>query len=144
MSAGSKGRRFPETPACFPTLASSSLILFPPLICLLLLSTAMSECFRQGVALAVELARRHGRRLGGLICMRGAALSWSLVLGTQKAHKHKIPTLLGFIIRGFIWDIPILVFAYVLFWGRIVAHWQVSYLADNGTGLLVSEPSILM
>ena len=28
-----------------------------------------------------------------------------------------IPTLLGFIIRGFIWDIPILIFAYVLFWG---------------------------
>ena len=23
----------------------------------------------------------------------------------------------GFIIRGFIWDIPILIFAYVLFWG---------------------------
>ena len=28
-----------------------------------------------------------------------------------------IPTLMGFIIRGFIWDIPILIFAYVLFWG---------------------------
>ena len=24
---------------------------------------------------------------------------------------------MGFIIRGFIWDIPILIFAYVLFWG---------------------------
>ena len=23
---------------------------------------------------------------------------------------------MGFIIRGFIWDIPILIFAYVLFW----------------------------
>ncbi|CAE7594241.1 unnamed protein product [Symbiodinium sp. CCMP2592] len=33
--------------------------------------------FSQGVALAVELARRHGRRLGGVICMRGAALSWT-------------------------------------------------------------------
>ena len=27
---------------------------------------------------------------------------------------------MGFIIRGFIWDIPILVFAYVLFWGPII------------------------
>ena len=40
-------------------------------------------------------------------------------VGAPKAHKHKhlygdIPTLLGSIIRGFIWDIPILVFAYVL------------------------------
>ena len=26
---------------------------------------------------------------------------------------------MGFIIRGFIWDIPILIFAYVLFWGPI-------------------------
>ena len=46
-----------------------------------------------------------------------------LHLGTPKGHKHKcyrdIPTLLGFIIRGFIWDIPILIFAYVLFWGPI-------------------------
>ena len=28
---------------------------------------------------------------------------------------------MGFIIRGFIWDIPILIFAYVLCWGPIVA-----------------------
>ena len=28
---------------------------------------------------------------------------------------------MGFIIIGFIWDIPILVFAYVLFWGPITA-----------------------
>ena len=27
---------------------------------------------------------------------------------------------MGFIIRGFIWDIPIPIFAYVLFWGPIV------------------------
>ena len=27
---------------------------------------------------------------------------------------------MGFIIRGFIWDIPILIVAYVLFWGPIV------------------------
>ena len=42
--------------------------------------------------------------------------------GTQKAHKHKhvmgisLP-ILGFIIRGFIWDIRILIFAYVLLGG---------------------------
>ena len=29
------------------------------------------------------------------------------------------PTILGFFIRGFIWDIPILIFAYVVFWGPI-------------------------
>ena len=45
----------------------------------------------------------------------------TLSSGTQKAHKHKhfmgidIPILKGFIITGFIWDIPILIFAYVLF-----------------------------
>ena len=27
---------------------------------------------------------------------------------------------MGFIIRGFIWDIPILIFAFVLFWGPII------------------------
>ena len=27
---------------------------------------------------------------------------------------------MGFIIRGFIWDVPILIFAYVLFWGHII------------------------
>ena len=43
--------------------------------------------------------------------------------GTPKAHKHKhfigisLITLLGFIIRGVIWDIPALLFACVLFWG---------------------------
>ena len=26
---------------------------------------------------------------------------------------------MGFIVRGLIWDIPILIFAYVLFWGPI-------------------------
>ena len=31
-----------------------------------------------------------------------------------------IPTLSGFSVRGFIWDIPILIFAYVLSWGPIV------------------------
>ena len=44
------------------------------------------------------------------------------VLGTPKSAEAEafygdIPTLLGFIIRGLIWDIPILIFAYVLFWG---------------------------
>ena len=38
--------------------------------------------------------------------------------GPQKAHKHKhfkggVPTLMGFFIRGFIWDVPILIFASV-------------------------------
>ena len=28
--------------------------------------------------------------------------------------------LLGFIVRGYVWDIPILIFAYVLFWGPII------------------------
>ena len=45
------------------------------------------------------------------------ALGWRR-LGTQNGHRQKhfygdIPTLLGFIVRGFIWDIPILIFAYV-------------------------------
>ena len=35
----------------------------------------------------------------------------------MKAFYRDIPTLLGFIMRGFIWDIPILIFAYVLFGG---------------------------
>ena len=44
-----------------------------------------------------------------------------------------IPTLLGFFIRGFIWDIPILIFAYVLFWGpMLVAEPKVS--TSEGTG----------
>ena len=34
-------------------------------------------------------------------------------------QNRDIPTLLGFIIRGFVWDIPILIFAYVLFGGPI-------------------------
>ena len=49
-------------------------------------------------------------------------LTLNNTLGTQKAHEHKhfyrdIPTLLGLIIiSGYIWDIPILIFAYVLVW----------------------------
>ena len=44
------------------------------------------------------------------------------VLGTQKAHKHKhfigdIPALVRFIIRGCIWDIPILIFCLCAFLG---------------------------
>ena len=47
-----------------------------------------------------------------------------LQVGTPKAHKHKhfigISLLYWrFFIRGFIWDIPILIFAHVLFWGPI-------------------------
>ena len=37
--------------------------------------------------------------------------------GFQEAFYGDISTLSGFFIRGFIWDIPILIFAYVLFWG---------------------------
>ena len=35
-----------------------------------------------------------------------------------------IPTVSGFIIRGFIWAIPILIFAYVLVWGPREVHGQ--------------------
>ena len=30
---------------------------------------------------------------------------------------------MGFLLRGFIWDIPILIFAYVLFWGPSRSPW---------------------
>ena len=29
---------------------------------------------------------------------------------------------MSFIVRGFIWDIPILIFAYVLFWGPTLGY----------------------
>ena len=38
--------------------------------------------------------------------------------GPQKAHKHK--HFMGMLIRGFIWDIPILIVAYVLCWGLVL------------------------
>ena len=55
-----------------------------------------------------------------------------------KAHKHKhlirdIPTLLGFMIRGFIWDIPILVFAYVVFLGPSLGGFRFR-VSGSGSG----------
>ena len=41
--------------------------------------------------------------------------------GTQaKAFYRDIPTLFGFIVRGFMWDIPILILAYVLLVALVV------------------------
>ena len=40
---------------------------------------------------------------------------------SASAPCRDIPTLLGFIIRGFIWDIPILIFAYVLLGALVIA-----------------------
>ena len=46
-------------------------------------------------------------------------LNWGPKKHISIRHKHlkgiSLYTLLGFIITGFIWDIPILIFAYVLF-----------------------------
>ena len=57
-----------------------------------------------------------------------------LPLGTPK--DGDIPFLLGFIIRGFIWDIPLLVFAYVLFWGPIPDFWGGGLLLPRRTSQL--------
>ena len=64
-------------------------------------------------------------RLGPSDARRGFRASGALeklLLGTRRGKKHKQfqgypPTVLGFIIGGFIWDIPILSFAYVHFRG---------------------------
>ena len=45
-----------------------------------------------------------------------------LYSGPQKHISISTSTLLGFILRGFIWDIPSLILAYVLFWGPILGH----------------------
>ena len=46
---------------------------------------------------------------------------------------------MGFIIRGCIWDIPILIFAYVLFWGPII--WFIGFreLAFRVSSLVSSK-----
>ena len=67
-----------------------------------------------------SVAVRLVSALGGRPLGRQARQNY--ILWSHKAHKHKhfmgiIPTLMGFIIRGFVWDIPILIFAYVLFSG---------------------------
>ena len=43
---------------------------------------------------------------------------------------------MGFIIRGFIWDIPILIFAYVLFWGPIIEALERPKRPPVGYGVL--------
>ena len=46
-----------------------------------------------------------------------------------EAFCRDIPTLLALLLRGFIWDISILIFAYVLFWGPTLG-----FVGSNGAG----------
>ena len=67
-------------------------------------------------------------------------------MGPQKhisiSRKWDIPTLLGFTIRGFIWDIPILIVAYVLFWGPSLGLEVAGFgFEADGSGIRVSGVS---
>ena len=65
------------------------------------------------------LGLESGSQLFPVADMGSCSLSIGFWAFADVTQNPDVPTLLGFIIRGFIWDIPVLIFAYVLFWGPI-------------------------